>query len=113
MASQELRTALLRSGIDDAVVGVRGSSVLGYSPIKGTTFGLQSDIDFFVISGKLTEGFSTSKNIPGLVLPRDILPNYPALQQWSNNWSNILGREVTPGAFVPGTLPKDPAILVR
>ncbi|MFP5420269.1 MAG: hypothetical protein ACLGID_02215, partial [Gammaproteobacteria bacterium] len=112
-AAQELQGALRNSGIDDAVVGVRGSSVLGHSPRKGTTFGPQSDIDFFVESAKLTENYRTSKNIPGFVIPKKILPDYPALQDWSRTWSNTLGRDVTPGAFVPGTVPNEAAILFK
>lgn len=94
-------------------MGVRGSSVLGHSPRKGTTFGPQSDIDFFVESAKLTQGYSTSKNIPGFVIPKKILPDYPALQDWSKTWSSTLKRDVTPGAFVPGTVPNEAAILFK
>jgi hypothetical protein len=112
-ASRELQAALRSSGIDDAVVGVRGSLVLGHSPRKGTTLGPQSDIDFFVESAKLTEGYSTSKNIPGFVIPKKILPDYPALKNWSEVWSSTLKRDVTPGAFVPGTVPSEAAILVK
>lgn len=112
-AAKELQTALRNSGIDDAVVGVRGSSVTGYSITKGTQFGPQSDIDFFIESVKITDGYTLSKNIPGFVHPNKILPDYPALQDWSAKWTNNLGRDVTPGAFVPGSLPVQPSILVK
>jgi hypothetical protein len=112
-AAQELRDALKASGINDATVGVRGSSVTGYSLTKGTQFGSQSDIDFFVESGQLTDGYKVSKNIPGFVHPNKILPDYPLLQEWATKWTNILGRDVTPGAFVPGMLPGQPAIVVK
>ncbi|MGA3187432.1 MAG: DUF6861 domain-containing protein [Bryobacteraceae bacterium] len=112
-ATAELQSALKASGINDAVVGVRGSSVTGGSLMKGTTFGPQSDIDFFVESAKLTEGYTPSKSIPGFVNPNKILPDYPLLQDWSAKWTGILGREITPGGFAPGTLPAQPAILVK
>ncbi|WP_288392677.1 LysM domain-containing protein [uncultured Herbaspirillum sp.] len=112
-AAQDLLNALTQSGITDATIGVRGSSVTGYSLTKGTQFGPQSDIDFFIESGQLTDGYTTSKNIPGFVHPNKILPDYPLLQDWSTNWTNILGRDVTPGAFVPGTLPVQPSIVVK
>jgi hypothetical protein len=103
----------VQSGVTDATVGVRGSSVTGVSLTKGTPFGPQSDIDFFIESKQLTDGYTTSKNIPGFVHPGKILPDYPLLQDWSTTWTNTLGRDVTPGAFVPGTLPTQPTIVVR
>lgn len=112
-AAQQLQDALVRSGVTDATVGVRGSSVTGVSPRKGTLFGPQSDIDFFIESRQLTDGYRTSKNIPGFVHPGKILPDYPLLQDWSTTWTKTLGRDVTPGAFVPGTLPSQPTIVVR
>jgi hypothetical protein len=112
-AAQELHDVLKASGINDATIGVRGSSVTGYSLTKGTKFGPQSDIDFFVESAQLTDGYKASKNIPGFVHPNKILPDYPLLQDWATKWTNTLGRDVTPGAFVPGTLPGQPAIVVK
>ena len=32
-----------------------------------------------------------------------MLRKYPELKKWSEKWSKELGREVTPGAFNPGT----------
>ena len=112
-AAGDLQSALKASGIDDAVVGVRGSSVTGQSLTKGTPFGPQSDIDFFVESSKLTEGYKTLKNIPGFVHPNKILPDYPLLEKWAEEWSQIIGREITPDAFQPGMLPNQPSILVK
>ena len=112
-AAGDLQSALKASGVDDAVVGVRGSSVTGQSLTKDTPFGPQSDIDFFVESSKLTEGYKTSKNIPGFVHPNKILPDYPLLEKWAEEWSQIIGREITPGAFQPGMLPNQPSILVK
>jgi hypothetical protein len=108
----ELHAALRASGISDATIGVRGSSVTGVSLTKGTSFHLDSDIDFFVESGQLTEGFSTSRNIPGFVHPGKFLSDYPLLQEWATTWGNTIGRRIILGAFTPGALPSQPAIVV-
>jgi large repetitive protein len=109
-----LRSALVASGIDDAVVGVRGSSVTGFgsnpNSIRfGAPFGPASDIDFFVQSATLTNNF---KRQPGFVHPDQLLKAYPELDTWSRTWSDLLGREITPAAWKPGALPPTPAILV-
>jgi len=112
-AADELYSALRASGIDDAVIGVRGSSVTGQSWRTGKPFGAKSDIDFFIESSRLTDGYLTSPNIPGFVNPKPILRDYPLLRDWSNKWQIDLGRKITPGGFVPGTVPSQPAILIR
>lgn len=48
-------------------------------------------------------GLSTSQSIPGFIHPNKLLNKYPALEKWSNTWSKILGCEITPGGFKPGT----------
>ncbi|MFT3898567.1 MAG: hypothetical protein QM719_12910 [Thermomonas sp.] len=111
-AADELQNALRASGIDDAVIGVRGSSVTGQSWRTGNPFSEKSDIDFFVESSQLTDGYLTSPNIPGFVNPKPILRDYPLLRDWSNKWQIDLGRKITPGGFVPGTVPNNPAIIV-
>lgn len=112
-AAQDLLDVLTQSGITDATIGVRGSSVTGFSLTKGTVFGPQSDIDFFIESRQLTDGYTTSKNIPGFVHPNKILTDYPLLRDWSTNWTSTLGRDVTPGVFLPGKLPIQPSIVVK
>jgi hypothetical protein len=104
----ELKTALQESNIPFSNVGVRGSAVTNISS-KGGEFrevalGVKkaSDIDVYV---ELTQqvGLNSSKNIPGFIHPGKMMERYPALQQWAEKWSKILGREITPGAFNPGT----------
>jgi hypothetical protein len=112
-AIQELQGALNASGITDATIGVRGSSVTGSSYRTGAPFRPTSDIDAFIESAQLTEGLSTSKNIPGFVHPNSIMKNYPLLDQWATDWTKILGRDITPGAFTPGNIPNHPAILFK
>ncbi|MFT4171341.1 MAG: LysM peptidoglycan-binding domain-containing protein [Rhodocyclaceae bacterium] len=114
-ASQELQTALRNSGIDDAVVGARGSSVTGItnnpkSENFGNPFGPDSDVDFFVQSQKLVDGF---KKTPDFIHPEQVIKKYPELAKWSARWTEILGREITPAAWKPGALPQTPAILVK
>src|SRR5262249_43360974 len=112
-AAKELKEALTASGVDDATIGVRGSAVTGRSPEKGTLFGPQSDIDFFVESQKLTEGLTTSKRIPGFVHPDKVIRNNPALGEWTEKWTQILGRKVSPAGFQPGTVPNQPKITIE
>ena len=112
-AIRELQGALNASGISDATIGVRGSSVTGASYRTGAPFRSASDIDVFIESGQLTNGLSTSKNIPGFVHPDSIMKNYPLLDQWAADWTKILGRDITPGAFTPGNIPNHPAILFK
>ena len=33
--------------------------------------------------------------------------------QWATDWTKILGRDITPGAFTPGNIPNHPAILFK
>lgn len=100
-AGDELKAALNQSGIKYNSIGVKGSSVNGYSAHKGTRFGAQSDIDVFI---DLSEdiGLSSSKNINGFIHPQKLFKQYPAFQQWSEG-TKTLGREITPGAYKPGT----------
>jgi hypothetical protein len=111
-ASDELYSALEESGISDASIGVRGSSITGFSFRTSAPFGAESDVDFYVESQELTAPFSTSSNIPGFVHPDKILTNFPSLEQWTDKWTSILGRDVTPGGFTPGSVPNQPAIRV-
>lgn len=49
---------------DTPIIGVRGSSVYGLSPHKGTSFSPKSDIDFFLVSDKLfNEGVKRLKEL--------------------------------------------------
>jgi hypothetical protein len=112
-ATEELEEALKKSGINDGTIGVRGSSVTGESLTKGTPFHAKSDIDIYVESKQLTDGFKTSGNIEGFVHPGKIFKKYPILEEWTVKWKAILNRDITPGAFVPGSLPNQPTIVVK
>jgi len=111
-AGDELAMALKESGLGYNQIGVRGSSVTGVSS-KGGGFRVggsnPSDIDVFIeFSGNV--GLNSSKNIPGFIHPGKLMNKYPALRQWSQKWSKILGREITPGGFQPGTT-TDPNVI--
>ncbi len=122
-AMNELRSILQEAGITDARIGVRGSSVTGVNsrtgaPFRemsdpGPPFKPPSDIDFFVESDQLTEGFHTSRNIPGFVYPDDLNAAYPNIRRWTTYWSTNLGREVSVGGFQRGTVPKQPALISK
>jgi hypothetical protein len=68
-----------------------------------------SDIDVF-IELKKDIGINASKNIPGFIHPGKLFQQFPSLLKWSEKWSKILGREITPGAFKPGTF-NDPNVI--
>jgi hypothetical protein len=110
-AVEELNAALEKSGISDATVGVRGSSVTGTSFSTGAPFSPSSDIDFYIESDQLTTGLPTSQNIPGFVYPSTINATFDPIAEWSEIWSENLGRNVSAGGFQPGTVPPGPAIV--
>jgi RHS repeat-associated protein len=105
-ATQELSQALTESGINDASIGVRGSSVTGASS-KGVPFDSirKSDIDFFVESKQLTQGLKTQPNIPGMVHEDKISKAFAPIANWSQRWTLILGRKVGVAGFQPGMGP--------
>jgi len=104
----ELKIALQESGIQFSNIGVRGSAVTNVSSKGGafreTALGnlKSSDIDVYV---ELTQeiGLKASENIEGFIHPGKLFEKFPALEKWSEKWSQVLGREITPGAFNPGT----------
>ena len=107
-AGEELAGVLQQSGIKYSEIGVRGSAVTNVSSkgggFRNVTSGRlrPSDIDVYI---HLSEniGLKSSKNIEGFIHPDKLFKQYPLLQEWSDKWSRILGREITPGAFKPGT----------
>ena len=105
-AGDELIDALKASKLDFSKIGVRGSSVTGVSSKGGgfRTGGTNpSDIDAFIeFSSDI--GLNASKNIPGFIHPNKLMKKYPALKAWAQKWSKILGREITPGGFKPGSM---------
>lgn len=109
-AVAELEMALLKSGITDAQIGVRGSAVTGVSFRTGQPFRTGSDIDFFVESGLLTEGVHSSRNIPGFVHPHRIARDCDPIAEWAEIWSETLNRKITVGGFQPGTVPPGPVL---
>lgn len=111
-AATELLTALRNSGINDGLVGVRGSSITGVSsnpnsPSFGRPFGPRSDIDFFVQSSQITERFGGKR----FIHPDELIDALPALEAWSKKWTQELGRKITPAAWQPGSLPNTPSII--
>ena len=89
----ELRAALQSIGVQDARIGVRGSSVTGESSKGGSFRWLgsdPSDVDFFIESQTLTEGLRTSNNIEGFVHPDRVMEAHPPLKEWSVRWNDML-----------------------
>lgn len=110
-AAHELTDILKRHGITDATLGVRGSSVTGYSDYKGTLFHAESDIDFYLQSAQVSK-MENFKN-KNFVHPRTLHESLPELKEWSNRWRAILNRPISVAAFAPEKLPKSPAIQIE
>jgi hypothetical protein len=99
--------------VEDAKVGVRGSSVTGRKWNKpNIKFNDYSDIDFFVESTTLAIGHR--RNDYSMVHPDQAMASYPALAEWSQKWTQALGgRKISPAIFPNGQLPNTPAIIVE
>lgn len=112
-AGSELEAALQKSGLKYSNVGVMGSAVTNISSKGGgfrqTAIGTlkASDIDVYV---ELTQQSGLKANSAGFVHPDKLLKNFPELKSWSDKWSEILGRQITPGGWNPGAL-KDANII--
>ena len=111
----ELEQALAKSGLDAKSIQVRGSAATGVSS-KGGGFRMEaqnglkpSDVDVGIEFNNPVSNITTSKNQPGFIHPDKMMKNFPELKAWSEKWSNILGRDITPGGWQPGTLPSDPS----
>jgi len=113
VAANELRGALEASGISGARIGARGSSVTGASAARGVSFGPASDVDIFVEAEYFYGRYRASKNIPGFIHPDKLMRDQPLLREWSERWTEVLGRDVSIGGFVPGMFPGQPAIMVK
>jgi large repetitive protein len=111
---KELNEALAKSGINDAKIGIRGSAVTGQNSRTGAKFTQgTSDIDVFVESDKLVAGLKTSQTsgLEGMVHPGRIAKAFPAVEEWSVRWSEIIGgKGVGVAGFPNGGLPKQPYV---
>ncbi|NLW47278.1 MAG: hypothetical protein GXY86_08080 [Firmicutes bacterium] len=111
----ELEQALSKSGLKVKSIQVRGSAATGVSR-KGGNFRMEaqnglkpSDIDVGIEFSDTVQNITTSKNQLGFIHPDKMMKNFPELKAWSEKWSEILGREITPGGWQPGTLQSDPS----
>ncbi len=106
-AGAELEAALQQAGIKYTNIGVRGSAVTNVSSKGGgfreTAIGnlKASDIDVFIELAQKV-GLNASGKTEGFIHPMKLMKEFPALQQWSQKWSEILGRQITPGGWNPG-----------
>lgn len=59
-----------------------------------------SDIDAYII---LDEDIPVSggQARPDFIHPDKLMQRYPALREWSEKWSKVLKREITPAAIKP------------
>lgn len=108
-----------KSGLEVKSIQIRGSAASGVSSKGNGLFretaenGLgPSDIDLGIELKSPLNKMNTSKNQPGFYHPDKIMKKYPELKAWSEKWTEILGREITPGGWQAGTLPSDPANII-
>lgn len=98
--------------VEDARVGVRGSSVTGFKSRRpGVAFDSQSDIDFFIESSTMTRDFKL--NDYHMLHPDVAMANYPPVAEWSRKWKEELKRKVSVAIFPNHRLPDSPAIIVE
>jgi hypothetical protein len=99
--------------VDDARVGVRGSSVTGYKWSKPEIlFNRYSDIDVFIESAIFVKEFRVNEY--GMAHPDAVMEKFPVLAEWSVKWQQQLsGRKITPAVFGKGRIPDTPAIIVE
>jgi len=84
------------SGVDDAVIGIRGSAVSGRSATTGQSFGPGKDLDFFVISDKLhAQGVAKGAFSKQDALNVGATMDFPALHQVELDLTAELGRKAT------------------
>jgi hypothetical protein len=114
----ELNQVMSKSGLDDAEVGLKGTSTTFYSENPGKPVGhhwdadpvKKGDYDLNIDSEKMVQKFQGSSISPsekyGIFRTRDVTETYPELRNFSQKWSKILGRDVN---FVgcPGTPTRD------
>jgi RHS repeat-associated protein len=98
---QKIRIA---GGADDAVVGIRGSSVTGSSYTTGRPFGPQSDLDFFIVSDKVFNkavSAGAKPNAQGLLKVSETL-KVPALANIERQLTSELGKKASIRIFSEG-----------
>jgi hypothetical protein len=90
-----------KRGVACKTVGVRGSAATYTSNNphkKGHYFDKKgegkSDIDAFIVSDSRLD---CRPNRDGFFHPDKVAESYPDLAQWGQDWSNELGRDITPG----------------
>ena len=91
----DFRRALTESGYPEAQIGVSGSSITGHSyrpphySFDKNPRGKLSDIDVFFVSDKVKHRITAEIWVE----------SNSALKIWSEEWTKILGREITPMGF--------------
>jgi len=98
--AQQLDDAFARfsraSGVDDAVVGIRGSSVTGVSATRGPV-STPADYDFFIVSDKLyQQGLSAgARSSGGALRVSATMKNFPELHAVEKALTAELGLKTT------------------
>jgi RHS repeat-associated protein len=75
------------------LMGIRGSALSGRSAAKGTEFGSQSDVDFYLVSDELYSKAGGRRG--GTHVPPKLMDRLPRIQAWEQQSSRMVGREVS------------------
>ncbi|WP_230942042.1 PAAR domain-containing protein [Burkholderia stagnalis] len=113
-----LNDALKRAGLDDAEIGMKGTSTTFYSENPGKPLGHHwdadpvnpGDYDLNITSDKMVSkmqdlGISPSEKY-GVFKTRDIQETFPELDEFRSGWSKELGRDVNFVGY-PKATPRD------
>ncbi len=97
-AARRFRAA---AGVEDAVVGIRGSASTGQSAQTGAAFGPASDLDFFLVSDTLYQQALSAgaNNTKGALRVGATQRYFPTLAAVEKSLSAELGRKTTVRIF--------------
>ena len=114
---EELSDALRKDGIPKSEVGMKGTATTFYSENPGKKFGHHwdadplnpGDYDLNIGGGDFIERMKKSGALPsekyGIFKTKDVVKEFPNLDEFSSKWSKSLGRDVNfvgyPNAQVP------------
>jgi hypothetical protein len=106
-AMKELQALFDKQSIQ-ASLGVRGSSVTGFSHDTKSAFAKGKDIDVFVESAVFA-GQKGSRGAPGMAYTGAVDKVAPGVRDWADSWSATLGHPVSVGGWA--TVPSGSTVM--
>jgi hypothetical protein len=114
-ALTELLAAARNSGLSDAQVGIRGSSLTGVGFKKGVRDILElrtvpNDFDFFIESEIMFSKVSAASLLEGQIEGRILMQKYPEMRRWATTWCKALNRSLIEGPKPWGWKPQSAGV---